>query len=181
VYEVNAKSARVDIRRMQQLLGSGSTLLFRKGSYRHNFDGGIVEFDLYNRRDNRMYAKRRGNDTIYLYDCSKGGKPIRDLKTSTQKKKILDMSCNQLTVQYPDHTKVEYYNSDSIAVDPQWFAEFRRDDQYKVDAIERSILLRSELDYPAVRIIAEATEIQRQAVDTVAFEVPANAILLKKE
>lgn len=180
-YEINIKSKKLDLKRLQETLGKGSTLLFKDGNFRHNYEGGTFEFEIYNKRDNRLYMKKRDNDTIYWYDCSLGGKKIRDLTVSKQKKKVLDIMCDQLTIGYPEYNKVEYYNNDSIRIDPQWFAAFKRDEQYKVDAIERSIFLRSEVNYPAARIVSEATKIQHEAVSMDVFEIPSNAILLKKE
>jgi hypothetical protein len=73
------------------------------------------------------------------------------------------------------------YNSDSIQVDPQWFVHYKRDDQYKIDAVEKSIFLRSEYEFPLVNIILEATRINRETIDPKVFEVPAEVILLKKD
>lgn len=181
VYEVKAKSNRINLGRLQGMLGKGSTLLFKDGNFRHDYDGGLIEFDIYNKGDNREYVKKRDNDTIYWYDCSKGGTPIKDLKTSPQKKKILGILCDQLRIQYSDHSKVEYYNSDSISVNPKWFTEFKRHDQYKIDAIERSIFLRSELDYPAFSIVSQATKVERKTVAIGVFDVSRDAILIENE
>jgi hypothetical protein len=106
-YEFKIKSRKVDPTRLVKLLGNGSTLLFKDGNFRHNHDGGDMEFNIYNRRENKMYEKKRDNDTIYWYDCSAGGKPIKELKRSTEKKVILGISCNQLIIRYAEYKKVE--------------------------------------------------------------------------
>jgi hypothetical protein len=179
-YEVKSKSRRVNLAKLQQIVGKGSTLLFKEGNFRHDYDGGMTEFDMYRRSDNRYYIKKWNNDTIHWYDCSKGGKSIIDLKVITQKKKVLGMQCDELTVKYSDLTRVEYYNSDSISVDPEWFSEFKRDDQHKIDAIQKSIFLRSESDFPLFTIISHASRIERQTVRQDAFEIPRNSILMQK-
>jgi hypothetical protein len=180
-YEVKLKSKKVDLSRLQKALGKGCTLYFKEGNFRHDYDGGVLEFDVYNNRENKLYTKKRGNDTIYWYDCSKKGKSIKDLKVSEEKIEVLQMLCAQLTIQYSDHNVVEYYNSDSIRVDPAWFAKFKRDDQFKIDGIEKSIFLRSERDYPAFTIISTATRIIKQTLHPNVFEISINAIVLKKD
>jgi hypothetical protein len=179
--EVKVKSKKINLAQLQKTLGKGSILLFKEGNFRHNYDGGIFEFELYNRMDNKLYMKKRDNDTIYWYDCSKGGSIIKDLKPSTQSKKVLGILCDELRIQYSDHITIEYYNSDSISVDPKWFVEFKRNDQHKIDAIEKSIFLRSEIDYSAVTIISQATKIAHEALSMNLFEIPGDAILLEKE
>jgi hypothetical protein len=180
-YDVKAKSKKINVGRVRKVFGKGSTLSFKEGNFRHDYEGGIIEFDLYRRNDNRQYVKKRGNDTIYWYDCSSGGKTIKELKRLTEKKKVLGVLCDPLSIQYSNHSKVEYYNSESVPIDPQWFAEFKRDDQYKVDAIERSIVLRSEIDFPAISVVSQAIKLQRETVSMSVFEIPVNAILREKE
>src|SRR5690348_6056053 len=51
-------------------LGKGSTLFFKEGNYRHEYDGGLFEYDIYNKQDNKLYLKKRNNDTLYWTDCS---------------------------------------------------------------------------------------------------------------
>jgi hypothetical protein len=180
-HEVKAKSKKVDLARVQKVFGSGSTLSFKEGNFRHDYDGGITEFDMYRKSDNRQYMKKRGNDTIYWYDCSNGGVTIKELKPLGQKKEILRIVCDQLSIRYSEYSKVEYYNSDSLSIDPNWFTAFKRNEQYKVDALERSIYLRSETEYPAITFISQATKVQHQVVAMDVFEIPSNAILLRKK
>lgn len=180
--EVSTKSSRIDMKKLQNLVGRGSILTFKSGNFRHDYDGGEIEFDLYRQAENRFYVKERGNDTIFWYDCSRGGKQIKDIKrVPATETKVLNIICEQLNVIYPNYSKVEYYNSDSISVNPEWFAEFKRDDQYKIDAIEKSIFLRSHLDYPAFSIVSTATAIEREPVGNDSFQIPESAILVQKD
>jgi hypothetical protein len=179
--QITPKSRNIDLKRLKQLIGNGSTLLFNDGNFRHDHDGGDTEFTIYNRRDNKLYEKKRGNDTIYWYDCGASRKPIKELKQSALKKTVLGIECSELIVQYPDYKKSEYYNSDSIKLDPQWFAQYKRDDQYKIDAIEKSISLRSDYNFLAMTIISEAKSISWEKIDLKVFEIPSNAILRQKE
>jgi hypothetical protein len=179
--EIKAKSKKVNLPMAYQTIGKGTTLLFKDGNFRHNYDGGIFEFELYNRFENKLYLKRRENDTIYWHDCSKGGSSIKNLETLVQRKKVLGILCDEIRIQYPDHIKVEYYNSDSVKINPQWFADFKRDDQYKIDAIQNSIFLRSETDFPLITIILEAIKIERKKIDMNLFKIPKDAILKENE
>lgn len=180
-YEIKAKSKKINRAQFQRILGDSSTLLFKDGNFRRNYHGGEIEFELYTRLDNKVYSKKRSTDTIYWYDCSKGGSHINDLKTSARKKEVLGMMCDELRIQYPDHIKTEYYNSDSISIDPQWYVDFKRNDQYKIDSIERSIFLRSEMEFSVVTIVSHATKVKRDILSMSVFDIPNNAILLKKE
>jgi hypothetical protein len=180
-YNVKTKSKKVDLARVRKALGNGSTLSFKEGNFRHDYDGGVVEFDMYRKSDNRQYMKKRGNDTIYWRDCSSGGATIKEMKPIAKKKKILRIKCNRVSIKYSEYSKVEYYNSDSLSIDPDWFTAFKRDDQYRVDALERSIYLRSETAYPLITFISQATKVQHQAVMMDVFEIPGNAVLVQQK
>jgi hypothetical protein len=181
VTEVAAKNKKVSIERLQHAVGNGRTLSFKEGNFRLDYDGGVLEFEVYRNDENREYFKKRDNDTIYWHDCSKGGSQIKNLEVSKQNREVIGRMCDQLTIEYADHTSVEYYDVDFIKIDPKWFDQFKRNDQYKVDNIEKSITLRNEHQYPAATIISTAVKVQREAVATDLFELPVNAILKQKE
>ncbi len=180
-HDLRPRSKTIDIVKLRKLVGNGSTLYFKDGNFRHDHDGGEFEFNLYNRVENRSYYKKRDNDTIFWSDCSKGGSCIVRIKPAAKQMEILGIKCRELYIEYTDHVKVEYFNSDSIRVDPGWFTQYKRDDQYKVDAIERSIFLRSELKYPMVQLITQATAVRRKVLSDDIFKIPADAILVEKK
>jgi len=68
--EFDARGGNVTVATFQRSLGNGVTLFFKHGNYYHRFDGGIMEYDMYNQTENKLYTKMRNNDTIFWSDCS---------------------------------------------------------------------------------------------------------------
>jgi len=179
--EFKLKNSNLNPDMLKEYLGRGLTLLFKDGNYYNRFDGGIYEFQIYNKTDNRSYMKKRGSDTIYWSDCSLPGDKIQELKITGKKVTILGIECDQILVRYKEKSEVHYYNADSIPINPAWFKKFRRDDQYLVDEKQKSIDLKSEIEYEEFTAIQTAIKITREPLDENIFKLPANAILVKQE
>lgn len=141
----------------------------------------MFEFDLYNKADNKMYLKKRNNDTIYWSDCGIPGKKIKNFKFTAGKENILGIVCNQLIIQYEKTAQVHYYNSDSILTNPAWFTNFKLDGENVIDQKEKSIFLKSENEYDHFTMISRAVKISREKIPEKIFKIPANAILIKDE
>jgi len=179
--EFKLKNPNLNPDMLKAYLGSGLTLLFKEGNYFNRFDGGIYEFQMYNKEDNRSYMKKRDSDTIYWSDCSLPGDKIQELKITGKKATVLGIECDQILVRYKEKSEVHYYNADSTPINPAWFKRFRKDEQYLVDEKEKSIDLKSDIEYDQFTVIQTAIKMTREPVDDKIFKLPANAILVKQE
>ena len=161
------------------IFGNGSTLYFKEGNYRHEYESGTMEFDLYNKSDNKMYQKKRNNDTIYWVDCGNGANTIQDTLFYSKTDTILGIICDRLTLQYKEESEIHYYNSDSICINPDWFKNYKLNDEYLIDRKEKSIYLKSEHLFKYFTLIETATKISREKIDIEKFKIPKNSILLR--
>src|SRR5215831_12275509 len=163
--EFDARGGNVTVATFQRSLGNGVTLFFKHGNYYHRFDGGIMEYDMYNQTENKLYTKMRNNDTIFWSDCSLPEDKILGLDSAAKKESILGIKCNELTMRQKDMTHIQYYNSDSITINPDWFKNFRKYDQYLVSKKESSIYLKEVTFYGALVMIETAIAIKREPID----------------
>ncbi len=163
------------------VIGVGSILYFKEGNYRHEFEGGTMEFDIYNREENKMYQKKRNNDTIYWTDCSKANNNILDSVFSPKTDTVLGIICDRFAIQYKEASEVHYYNSDSIYINPEWFKNFKLNDEYFIDLREKSIYLKNEYSLGYFKLIETATKIIRQIIDIEKFRIPKNSILIQQD
>ncbi|MEO8854525.1 MAG: hypothetical protein ABI359_12150 [Ginsengibacter sp.] len=180
-FDFISKMPKVDSKMIKNIVGSGSTLSFKQGNYRHDYDGGIVEFDIYNKEDNKAYFKKRNNDTIYWSDCSLPGNKIKNFKFASKKETILGIDCDQLIIEYEKKSEIHYYNSDSIITNPAWFKNFKTNGENLIDEKEKSIFLKSESDFDGFTMISIADKISRHKIDEKIFKIPANSILVLEE
>lgn len=165
---------------LPQVLGEGSVLFFKEGNYKHEYKGGILEYTLYNRQDNKVYHKKRNNDTLYWVDCSKRHDGILDTQFTPRADRILAIQCDRMIIRFKDNSEVHYYNQDSIRIDPQWFESFKLNDQYLIDRRERSINLKSEQIYPQFTLIETAIAINRRSIPIEKFRLPQNVVLVEE-
>ena len=180
-FELISKNTRLDSNKLRTIFGTGSILTFKKGNYHHTYNGGLMEFDTYRKDDNKMYFKMRNNDTIYWRNCGLIGDKIEKFEFSAKKEDVLGISCDELTMHYNDNIVSHYYNSDSLSIDPEWFKQYTLHDENLIDAKEKSIYLKSKVEYAYFLIIETAAKFIREKVDSKIFELPSKAILAEKE
>jgi hypothetical protein len=173
------KLVNSNINMPKRLFGSGSKLSFKEGNYRHDYRGGIFEFDIYNKTDNKLYLKKRDNETIYWIDCSLAGKKIKNSKIFPKTENVMGIDCDQIIIEYEKEVSVQYYNSDFIAIDPLWFNDFKLNGQNLIDEKVKSIFLKAENEFSDFFMIATATKINRRKIDERIFKISANSILSK--
>jgi hypothetical protein len=183
IYKFSFKADKVPFpdKLLNTVFGYGSTLYFKEGNYRHEYEGGLLEFDLYIKADNKFYQKKRNNDTIFWSDCSIAKDKIQNLLFSSKGDTILGVICDRLLIQYKDNSEIHYYNSDSIRINPAWFENFKLNDEYLIDRKEKSIYLKNEQSFANFILIESATKISAEAIDVEKFKLPANLILIQQQ
>ncbi|HET9826284.1 MAG TPA: hypothetical protein VFP87_13180 [Chitinophagaceae bacterium] len=161
--------------------GEGSTLFFKEGNYRHEYHGGLIEYDVYNKKDNKMYLKKRNNDTLYWRDCSLREDSIKNLLFDPKADTVMGITCDRLLIQYRGNSEIHYYNSDSIRINPIWFENFKLNDEYLIDRKEKSIFLKSVTLFDHFTLIETAIKINSEPISIDKFKLPVNAILAAEE
>ena len=175
------KNAKVDSNRLKTVFGEGALLYFKEGCYYHHYYGGLMEFDFYRKYDNKLYAKYRGNDTLYWTDCGKLGSRIKGFSFSKGKETLLGVNCDELIIQYNDRVETHYYNAEFLLTNPIWFKQFTLNGENIIDEKERSIYLKGKSDYRDFLFIETAVQLHKVAVDSQLFEVPHHFILREQQ
>ena len=166
---------------LEPLMGRGSTLYFKEGNYRHEYEGGILEFDMYIQKENKFYQKKRNNDTVYWKDCSVADNRILDSSFLAKTDTVLGIVCDRFEIKYKEGSEVHYFNSDSVHINPKWFKNYKLNDEYLIDLREQSIYLKSEQNFEYFKIIETATQINRQTISFDKFRISENVILTEME
>ena len=177
---LDSRNTKDAAKRLTPVIGTGSTLYFKEGNYRHDYSGGIFEFDIYNKEENKIYQKKRNNDTIFWTDCGKAADKIVHSFFTSKADTVLGIICDRFKIQYSKSSEIHYYNNDSIRINPDWFKKFRLSDEYLIDLKEKSIYLKSENTFDYFTLIETATQINRRKVDIEKFSIPKNAILAEQ-
>jgi len=158
--------------------GRGGTLFIKDGNFFHKYEGSIYAGDIYNRDVNKMFLQKAHTDTTLVIDCSLSGSEIQSLTLNPKKEKILGIPCDELIIRYKEKTVIDYFNPDTLAIDPEWFRKFNFDEEYKIDKKEKSIFLKRKIIYPEFTLTQTATSISPGNIDPKLFKVSTKAILV---
>ena len=64
-YDVTLTNGNLEASKLKALFDSGSTLIFKEGNYYYKYTGGLMEFDIDRREDNKMFS--RSEATILFF------------------------------------------------------------------------------------------------------------------
>ncbi len=180
-FEVTPIGSRFDIPTLQRLAGSGNTLFFKEGNFLHISEDGIVEKDIYNKEENKFYFKKSGNDTLFWFNCAKSGEKILDFSFTAKKENILGIQCDELIIHYKSKIVTDYYNSDSLKINPHWLKDYFLDEENLIDEKEKAIYLKRKIQYPDFILTETATKISWEKVNTQSFTIPPGTILSEQK
>lgn len=178
-HEVIIKNMNLDSSLIKKIIGEGSTLFFKDGNYMHDYNGGLFRRDLYRREDNKIYFWKYDSDTCYWIDCGKAGEEIVELLFTPNKEKILGIQCDELVIHYKDKIVSDYFNSDSLTINPDWFKNYKLDGQHIIDEKEKAICLKNKIEYPEFIFFQTAVSFSREKIDGRIFELPPGAIFIE--
>ena len=180
-HDIFSKNTMLDSSALRSMFGFGSTLTFKEGSYLHKYDGGLINEDLYRKEDNKMYFKKFGSVTTFWVDCGTPGDKIIKFAFTPKKEKILGIECDELMIYYQNKIVSDYYNSDSLKINSEWFKRYVLDGEYIIDQKEKSISLKHKTEYANFIIIETATKIHRENVNDSSFNIASNEILVEQK
>lgn len=180
-HEIVSKNSELDSSLLIKILGRGSTLFFKEGNFLHKYDGGLFKQDLYNKKNNKIYITKVDSDTTFWSDCGMPGDTILNFSFTPKKEKILGIDCDELIIYFKNKTESDYYNSDSIRINPDWLKNFKFDGENLIDQKEKAIFLKHKTEYPNFILVETATGFYREKLDESIFEIAPNQILIEQK
>jgi len=176
-YKFEVQAEKDSIKLLQEF-GRGAILFFKNGNFIHKYESSIYVMDLYNQKENKLYIRKRGSDSLLIVDCSLSGSQIESLALNPKKETVLGILCDELVIHYKEKTVVDYFNSDTLKINPRWFRKFNFDEENRIDQKEKSIFLKRKIIYPEYTLVQTATFISPGKIDTNSFNLSDNAILI---
>jgi hypothetical protein len=180
-HDLILKSTNIDSIELKKFLGTGSTLYFKERNYLHTYDGSLFIQDSYRKDENRAYFKKNKSDTSFWIDCGTPGDEIIEFSFTPRKEEILGMVCDELKIYYKEKIVCDYYNSDSLKINPDWFKNFIKDGQNQIDQKEKAICLKHKTEYAGFIVIETAISFSREKIDEKIFKLSSKEILIEQE
>ena len=180
-YVISAKT-KFDVKipmKLENSIGSTSTLLTKRGAYKQETNSTFMAFQIYLPNEGKLYYKNTiESDTLRVKDVQKFENQIYEYEIIKNADTILGYICDKL-IQKTNSTQQDFYYCSDLKLNPIYFKDFVAFEKNKVTEIMKSVYLRSDLIYPNLTISYTAVEVKRRKIKDEEFNLPKNQIIVK--
>ena len=179
-YQISYKSKipNVTDAQLASMMGTTQQYYIKGGSYRSDFDGVLMQWQLYVASENRLYTKMSNSESILWNDAGVNNDDILDLKVNKDAAEILGHVCDEAVYLTKGGTN-RYYFSRNFGVDVQAFARHNFGNWYELLKATRALPLKAVTETQQFVITSVATEIVAAKLTQKEFALPANAKTVK--
>lgn len=180
VYKTTYKSKIPNISdaTLTQMMGTRQDYYLRGGDYRLDANGTFLQWQLYLKKDNRLYNKLSNSEALLYNDGSVNPDEVLHAEIKRNVTEILGYKCDELTLTCKSGVQLYYFNS-KLKIDPVLFQQFKFGNWFEYLSRSRALPLKMIIDSPQFSAEIEATEIRIDPVDPSIFALPENVSVQK--
>lgn len=168
-----SKSPTVSDAQWNAMLGTKQEYFIKSGDYKSILNGSLVQWQLYNNKDNKLYNKVANSETIYWNDGSEYKDSVLDYKVNKGVTKILGNKCDELILTCKSSIQ-KYYFSSNYKINSKLFINHKFGNWYDYLSKSNAVPLKVVMEMDQFVLESTATEIIPQNIDSSMFELPIN-------
>lgn len=170
--ELEPRHPRLTEDYLRSQFGSGYTLVFKGGHYKVSYDGGLVQTVWYRADENKEYTLMAGEDVIRVADGHEMIPTPVGVDQVSKTRDIAGYRSSALVVRFDDGSRTTFWFSPQLAVDPEWFRDFRVAGFHEFYRRAHAVFLEYERQMDVYTRRYVATKVTRRAVDDAELEIP---------
>lgn len=160
------------------MMGVTMEYMQKDGNYRSNMNGSVLEWQLYLKKDNKLYTKISSAPAILWNDGAENPDSVIKSEVKKNAAEILGYKCDELILTCKSGIQ-KYYYSNKLPLDPKLYEKLKFGNFGEYLAIAKALPLKMVLETAQFTMEAEATAVEAKKVDAASFELPAGAPLQK--
>ncbi len=180
-YHYKSFNPAIKVSDLEKRLGQKSTIFFREGSYHEKYDSGMMSEQYYDQKENKSYYRKEHSDTLFWFHCLQPAQPYLRYTITPHKDTILGIVCNELATFYTDKTIRFYYNSDTLRINPKWYADCTFANKNINTEHMKSLFLKYTLETANFTLLVEATRLEEKIISDADLFYPPNSKLQEEK
>ena len=169
-----SKIPGVSDKSLGEKMGTLQEYYIRGGDYKSVINGTFLQWQLYINRDNKLYNKIGGSETIFWYDGTKYDDSLLKVHLNKNFTTILGYKCDELTLTCKKSIQ-KYYFSPSLGVDTKLYVNHKFGNWYDYLKWANAVPLKIIVQYKDFDMTCIATEVKPVKLTEKDFQLPANA------
>ncbi|PWA04176.1 hypothetical protein [Flavobacterium psychrotolerans] len=173
VYTNSYKSKKPEMsdQKWAALLGSTQEYFIKGGDYKSVTNGTLVQWQLYNNKENRLYVKMANSEAAFWNDASVQGDAILKVEVNKNATEVLGYKCDEVILTCESGLQKYYFNS-KLAVDAKLFVNHKFGNWYGFLSESHALPLKSIIEIAVFTVESVATEVKPMKLDANTFELP---------
>lgn len=160
------------------MMGESQVYVIKGGNYKSTTNGTMMQWQLYRKKDNRLYLKMATSPVIYWKDGSVNPDEVQKAEINKKVETIAGHLCDELILTCKSGVQ-KYYFSPKLKVDPDDYAQHKFGNWSAVIAQTHSLPLKIIVDTPQMVLESVAIEITAGKVADQEFDLPSDSELQK--
>ncbi|CAN5547868.1 hypothetical protein BH11BAC2_BH11BAC2_17220 [soil metagenome] len=171
--EYKSKTSEMTDEQMNKMMGSTQEYSIKGGNYKSVSNGTLVLWQLYLKKDNKLYTKMSTLETLYWNDGKKNKDEVQKVKINREVIEILGYTCDEIILICKSGIQ-KYYFSSKLAVDPSEFSQHLFGNWYAYLSKTSALPLKMVIESDKFILKSTATAVNPHEIEKKFFTLPAD-------
>lgn len=169
-----SKNPQVDSKQLSTIMGTEMEYLVKGEKYKSICNGGLLQWQLYNNKDYKLYTKNSNSEIVYWNDVRVNNDEILSVEINKKVTKVLGQKCDEIIFICKSGVQ-KYYYSSKFSIDSKLYANHLFGNYYDYMSIANAIPLKSVVETDQFIFTGVAKKVKRMKLDDKEFELPPDA------
>ncbi|MGL4629903.1 MAG: hypothetical protein ACRCVT_01760 [Leadbetterella sp.] len=168
-----SKSPQISDQQWTNMLGSTQEYIIKEGNYKSILNGSLVQWQVYNNRENKLYNKMSNSEKALWNDCSVQGDEVLKVEQNKNVTEVLGYPCDEVILKCKSGIQ-KYYYSSKIGIDSKLFTNHKFGNWYDFLSKSNALPLKSIIETAQFSLESIATEVKALKIDDQELELPVD-------
>jgi len=163
---------------LTEMMGTSFEYFFKAANYKTQSNGTLMQWQLYNANENKLYSKLSTSDSAIWNDVTVNPDTVFTAEVHLRVKEILGYSCDELILTCKSGVQ-KYYYSSKLPLDPMLFQKHLLGNWYEYIKVAKAIPLKMIIDSPQFIMESTATAVDPAKLEAKFFLLPEGLKTIK--
>lgn len=173
--KIESKLPNVSDEQFTQMLGDTQEYFIRKNYYKSVMNGKVLQWQIYQPAENKLYNKMNTTDTLYWNDAGENKDAVLSEKIVRNADTILGYACDELLLTCLGGTQAYWFAKNVAPVDASLYKQHKLSNWFYVLNRTHALPLKYRIDNPQFTLTSTAVSLLPMKLSDALFALPAGA------
>lgn len=169
-----SKMPNVSDQQLTLMMGSVQNYFIKGGDYKSNFNGSMMQWQLYRKAENKLYNQFASSITVFWYDGSKNQDSLIKYEVIQNAETILGYTCDELILTCISGIQ-KYYFSSHLSLDGNLYRSHKYGNWSEYITRSNAVPLKVVIENTQFTLESTAIEVRQMTLNPSVFALPENS------